>query len=83
MRKGGRLFGGKSLFRFIPRAVNIGEPRADGKKCILCKKCEKACATHAIHVDKENRKWYIYPGNCIKCYRCINRCPKNAIKMFP
>ncbi len=83
MRGMRRLFRGKSFFRLFPRAVNVGEPRADGKKCILCGKCEKVCATKALRIDKENRKWYIYPGNCIKCFRCINICPKNAIKIIP
>lgn len=83
MRRHGGLFRGNSLFRLIPRSVRIGEIRADGKKCILCKKCEIACPTHAIKVDKDNKKWYFYPRNCIKCFRCKNKCPKNAIKIVP
>ncbi|AMK15340.1 NADH-quinone oxidoreductase subunit I [Methanobrevibacter olleyae] len=73
-----------SLLKSLTRLVKInGEIRANGKKCILCKKCEIICPRGAIQVDKKNRKWYFTPSKCIKCYNCTNICPKNAIMIFP
>ncbi len=84
-RHRGGLFGGRnSLLRSITRVVRVnGQVMANGKKCILCKKCEKVCQVHAISVDKENRKWYIRHGACIKCYRCVKSCPKDALMILP
>lgn len=53
------------------------------KKCNSCKICEKICPTGAIHVDSNNKKWYYFPRKCIKCYRCVDKCPRNAIMIFP
>lgn len=79
-----RGFGGFSLFKFFPKVVNVSSGvRADGKKCILCKKCASVCPTRSIHIDKENRKWYFTPKTCIKCYKCKMACPKKAIRIMP
>lgn len=72
-----------SLFNLLSHTVDVKlHPRANGKKCILCKKCEIICPTGAIHVLKEEHKWRIYGSRCVKCYKCINTCPTNAINII-
>ena len=83
-RRGFRGSSGLSLFKSLTRGVNINrEIRANGKKCNSCKICEKICPAGAIQVDSNNNKWYYFPRKCIKCYRCVDKCPQRAIMVFP
>ena len=46
------------------------------KSCTACNLCVKICPVNNF----ENVQGKIVPkGNCIICYRCVNRCPKKAI----
>lgn len=47
--------------------------------CIGCGKCEKVCAFGAITI--ENNLAYIDSQKCKLCRKCVNECPKGAIKL--
>lgn len=46
-------------------------------KCILCKKCQKACAHDAL--DFSTGKCEIDYTKCVGCGRCVEACPTEAI----
>ncbi len=45
--------------------------------CISCKLCEKACEHGAIHV--ENNLASIDYDKCVKCDKCVDKCPRKII----
>jgi len=48
----------------------------DCNKCLLC---VSICPMHNFEQTNNEIK---AKGNCIMCYRCINRCPQKAISVF-
>ena len=53
--------------------------RVDKQKCILCRKCEKACPTSNIRIDDKGK--FSFGKNCIMCTRCSFHCPTDAFKI--
>ena len=54
----------------------MGEKYVDETLCTQCGTCEKGCPYQAI----ELAPFPIFDmGKCYGCWRCYNRCPKNAI----
>lgn len=78
----------RGIIRLLPRASNVIVrcQNTDGARearenclraCIACKRCEKACAYDAIHV--ENNCARIDPKKCTLCGACVKVCPTHAI----
>lgn len=61
----------------------IGEKKAktslklDTIKCVGCKLCEMACPMNLPIISK--KKTLLFNGDCIKCWECINKCPRKAL----
>ena len=53
--------------------------RIDTGKCIGCGKCESLCPMGNIKI-KDNKA--VSANRCTMCYRCINKCPKQAITLL-
>jgi len=92
------LIGGKRAFchylcwmaPFMALGVKVGRLlrlpcfhiSADSKKCISCKRCDKACP---MCVDVENAvksggdNGAIKSPECVQCGACVDICPKNAL----
>lgn len=47
------------------------------KKCIGCRKCEKACIVSAVHFDEDENK----PIICKHCGVCAKFCPHDCLGM--
>lgn len=75
--------GGLSLLSLARKLTKVSVKRsgvkADGRKCILCKKCEIICPANAIMVSRIAKTWELDKRRCIGCYRCIHACPVDAI----
>lgn len=69
------------LFRIehIAMRVNGRWFKVKAKKCLLCRKCEKACPTGNIRIDEEGK--FSFGKNCIMCTRCSFHCPTDAFKI--
>ncbi len=50
----------------------------DGKKCISCSKCKKACPADAVK-GAMGLKYGIIQEKCIKCRACKDVCPADAV----
>jgi len=59
----------------IPAIKSI---KIDEDKCIMCGKCQKVCAVHAIET-KDNKKRIISKNDCLTCHECEASCPTYAI----
>lgn len=66
----------------IPR-TDRGRIVYDMSKCIFCGLCEKRCPTHAIIMDKANKRQSVSRAKCIACGVCIDSCPTDTIEMRP
>lgn len=78
------------LIKLLPRAATVTvrcmsplPPRpamqSCTRSCIGCKRCEKACASDAIHVT--NFLAEIDPKKCTLCQACIEVCPNKCITL--
>lgn len=78
----------KGILELLPRSATIyvacknvaagGTARkACAVACIGCKRCEKACADDAIHVDSFLAR--IDQDKCTHCGRCAEECPMQTI----
>lgn len=47
--------------------------------CTDCKKCMKACPTHAIIENEDKKVAFILEDKCIHCGACMKVCPTHAI----
>jgi polyferredoxin len=65
----GAMAGIKSLIRLF--TIN-----RDTIKCVGCKMCDRVCPMQ-ITVSKLNSN---YSPNCIDCFKCVETCPKKAVK---
>lgn len=56
----------------------------DQERCIGCGACVRACPLDTLRLREDTGKAYIaYPDDCMTCYRCELKCPKNAIYVHP
>ncbi|WP_238885868.1 4Fe-4S binding protein [Clostridium sp. YIM B02551] len=53
--------------------------KADEKKCIDCKLCNKKCPM-SLEVSSMVQKGDMKNSECILCGQCVDTCPKNVIK---
>lgn len=81
----------RSVIKLLPkparvtvRCRNESAPREAravcDKACIACKRCEKACAFDAIHVN--NNIALIEPHKCTLCGKCVEVCPTKCIEQL-
>ena len=54
-------------------------PELNGKLCVGCGECARACPPGAIHI--ENRRPQIDRTKCIRCFCCQELCPKAAMQI--
>jgi ferredoxin len=55
----------------------IDRKSADQKKCTLCGLCTEVCPVRNIKIVNGNLEW---GDNCIRCFACLNWCPRSAIR---
>ena len=69
------------LFRIEQIAMRINGKcfKVKADKCILCRKCEKACPTGNIYIDEFGK--FRFGKKCIMCARCSFYCPTDAFKI--
>lgn len=48
-------------------------------KCTACGACVDLCYTRALRID-DWQQLQLDPSRCIRCYRCIEACPEQAIE---
>jgi flavodoxin/ferredoxin len=63
--------------RFFIRQVFTRLFRVNRKKCAACGLCMKLCPTGNISEDNKGRR--VWGRNCILCFTCQEKCPKEAI----
>jgi len=68
----------KSRFRDIP---SLGVATIDGKKCVFCYNCYRACSHAALEPDSKNSQMQSLTEACAGCGTCAGLCPANAITM--
>lgn len=66
----------KNLFAdFLPEfRSRVGVRIKTSDKCIGCNLCGEKCVMNAIYKGKINK-------SCIRCLRCVNICPNNALEV--
>jgi formate hydrogenlyase subunit 6/NADH:ubiquinone oxidoreductase subunit I len=67
----------------VPENIR-GAPELDPTKCSLCKRCERACPTHAIAIEKTGKKTGFLRldlGLCCYCQECEKNCNFGAITL--
>ncbi len=75
----GRLFAWLLRIEQIAMRVNGRFFRVKADKCVLCRKCEKACPVGNIRIDEKGR--FSFGKNCLMCARCSFFCPTDAFKI--
>ncbi len=53
---------------------SLPEPKFDSSRCNRCQWCAYECPVHNIILQP----YPIFGRQCIRCYRCLTGCPKNA-----
>lgn len=71
------------LVDVIKIACNSCEPHhvkiTDNCRTCIAHPCQSVCPKNAISLDKEKGQMVIDHDKCIKCKKCLNECPYNAI----
>ena len=69
------------LFRIEQIAMRINGKffKVKSDRCILCRKCERACPTRNIRIDEKGK--FRFGNDCIMCTRCSFHCPTDAFKI--
>ncbi|MBQ7712211.1 MAG: EFR1 family ferrodoxin [Clostridia bacterium] len=75
----GRLIAWLLRIEQIAMRINGRFFRVKADKCILCRKCEKACPAKNIRIGEDGR--FAFGKNCIMCARCSFHCPTDAFKI--
>jgi ferredoxin/flavodoxin len=73
---------GLGFYEFMGRAISdkvlrfmMPEPKPDLEKCDQCRWCVLECPMDNITLEKVP----ILGDRCIRCYHCLNGCPRNAL----
>jgi polyferredoxin len=61
--------------------VSFFRVRIDKKKCTKCLDCVQECRMYALTPDAVEGKG-VPDADCIRCGRCIEACPEEAIDMY-
>jgi len=59
----------------------LGVALIDGKKCIFCYNCYRACPHAALEPDSGLSQMQCLPNACAGCGACVSICPANAITL--
>lgn len=54
------------------------QPLTISDACVSCKACTKTCPMQ-IQINEYKEESKINNRDCLKCLRCVERCPKNAV----
>jgi MinD superfamily P-loop ATPase len=57
--------------------VLLPKPKVDKNTCDECGVCEDNCPTESITLTP----YPVFNTHCIRCYRCLTVCPKEAIRI--
>ena len=58
-------------------------PKIEAKKCDRCGICIFECGRSVFVFDmKRDRIQTVRPSECVECFICEERCPKDAIKVY-
>jgi len=78
----GKLWQGSSK-KIIPGKYSVEHRAKNGvkihKECTNCGLCTQICPVKNL---KQEQGRIVTKGNCIVCYRCVNRCPEKAITVM-
>jgi ferredoxin len=69
---------GMKLFKLMDKYLSVNDVL-----CNNCGLCIKRCPVGNIVqvVKRDGRPSVIFKGECIHCFRCINRCPQKALRL--
>ncbi len=51
------------------------------KECTECKLCQKVCPISSAPFEHKEAG-FLNSEECMKCFNCVDNCPKNALKIF-
>lgn len=70
------------MIQFVHKIISKrGLVTNDKGLCVYCGLCEKTCHHHAITVNRTQKKWIINHNQCMRCRHCIEKCPKQSLKL--
>ena len=72
------FFGQRAYFGHKTKRYS-SKVKVDTDKCIGCGICEKLCPMNNISINEQKA---VSGESCTMCYRCINKCPKQAITLL-
>ncbi len=72
------FFGQRAYFGHKTKRYS-SKVKVDIDKCIGCGICEKLCPMNNISINEQKA---VSGESCTMCYRCINKCPKQAITLL-
>ena len=72
------FFGQRAYFGHKTKQYS-SKVKVDTDKCIGCGICEKLCPMNNISINEQKA---VSGESCTMCYRCINKCPKQAITLL-
>ena len=72
------FFGQRAYFGHKTRRYS-SKLKIDNDKCIGCGICEKLCPMKNIAIRDQKA---VSGGRCTMCYRCINKCPRQALTLL-
>ena len=65
------------VFNLLKKFLDY-RPKINEKLCVKCKKCQEACPTKVIDIERKKKIDY---RNCIRCFCCLEVCPERAISI--
>lgn len=70
---------GQRLYFYNKTRKYTNKLKIDKAKCVGCGVCVKLCPMKNLNISHNKAK---AEGNCTMCYRCINKCPQQAITLL-